>query len=169
MSATADEGCVKCHFNLCVVIFPLHVFVNDAQYSSSLTNAVGHELKSVRAKKHLGLSIYMTHQHGEAEGLGGDSRREPVHCTVMLLLPESTRRSKGQLTPLSSANCVVLFSLSLISFEVDSTSASSISLSDNPAFLPACKKEQQKHCDTTKWCFLIFSTTTEWIRWYLRQ
>lgn len=37
----------------------------------SLTNAVGHQLKSVRSKKWLWLPIYMAHNQGEAKRLEG--------------------------------------------------------------------------------------------------
>lgn len=58
-------------------------------------------------------------------------------------MPFSKMRAKGQLTPVSRASCVVLFSFSLISFDVDSCNSSLISLSDRPACFAACEERHE--------------------------
>lgn len=47
------------------------MFALQASYLNllCLTNAVGQQLKSVRSKKHLWLSVNVTHQHGESKCL----------------------------------------------------------------------------------------------------
>lgn len=70
------------------------VFVNDVQYRF-LTNAVGHELKSVRSKKHLWLSINMTDYHGEAKRLGRDSSKDYIYDIIISCL--SCLNQQGEL------------------------------------------------------------------------
>ena len=72
-------------------------FVKDAEYNSLLTEAVGHELKSVRSKIHLWFSINMTNHGGEAERLGGNNKTYLV-CYIKTSCA-STRGAEGQLTP----------------------------------------------------------------------
>lgn len=140
--------------NLSTVTFELHVGLD-----SFLTNAVCHELKSVRSKKHLWLSIDVAHQKREAKRLGRHNRTDHCIARSRHLLPRN--RTEAQRTPWSRAFFVALFSLSLISFELDSSSTSLISPSDNPAFIAACIKEKEKRkvtkrCGNSKPRFLIF-------------
>lgn len=89
------------------------VFVNEQQ-SRFLTNAMGHELKSVRSKKHLWLSTYMTHHQGEAKCLGRGSRRDfGQYILKCCLSSESTRRTKEHNQPHDQVHPVLCLSACL--------------------------------------------------------
>lgn len=82
--ATTDEGQSMSSVILVFTVLLLwHSCFWMMNYNSFLTNAVGHDLKSVRSKKGLWVSIYMTHQQGKTKSLGRVSRIDLIHITIV--------------------------------------------------------------------------------------
>lgn len=62
-----------------------------------LTNAVGHELESVRTEEHLWLSVNVTHEHREAKRLKESQKQ--FFLPLFFSLLNSMSRNEAQPTP----------------------------------------------------------------------